>query len=277
MNNCNKLYNKLSYDEVINSSDEDKNNEFSLEALDSLLKENSSDIRLRTSQGSSIHVSEFICETIGQLCLSQEEKEANDLLPDNECLPYTDACIIWTNEDGIKQVSERAISIFERTHPRKVALFMFDNSCNHNSFAEDALLVSQMNMKDGGKRPLLHNGRMCNSSIHIMTFVDQDNKVKPKGIKRVLQECGLWVSGLTRECDGCKAGASTNLQCCATNILKSQPDFVSQKNHLQEIIEAAGYLCLKKTVSHALESHDLFGKAAVFAIKKYRSHRRVPE
>ncbi|CAG8455845.1 7806_t:CDS:2 [Dentiscutata heterogama] len=230
MNNCNKLYNELSYDEVINSSDEDENNEFSLEALDSLIKENSFDIRLRTwlSKGEistsrygchvktksllshedfksnitqNLHANKFKITpkqfTIGLLCLSQEEKEANNLLLNNERLPYTDACIIVY--PGLNQ----------------------DGCCNHNSFAKDALLVSRINMKDGGKRPLLCNGRMHNGSIHIMTFVDQDNKLKPKGIKCVLQECGLWVLGLTRERDGCKAGASTNLQYCATNILKS--------------------------------------------------------
>ncbi|CAG8576819.1 14539_t:CDS:2 [Gigaspora margarita] len=86
--------------------------------------------------GSSIHISEFICEIICQICLSQEEKEANGSLPDNI----------------VKQVSERAIPIFERMHSEKVALFMFDNSCNHNAFAEDALLVSRMNMKDRKKK-----------------------------------------------------------------------------------------------------------------------------
>ncbi|CAG8802741.1 17612_t:CDS:2, partial [Cetraspora pellucida] len=34
---------------------------------------------------------------------------------------------------------------------------------------------------------------------------------------------------------------------------------------------------LKKTVPYALKSHDLSGKAAVFAVKKYRSHCQVPE
>ncbi|CAG8836145.1 20011_t:CDS:2, partial [Gigaspora margarita] len=157
-------------------------------------------------------------DTIGQLCLSQEEKEAKDSLPNSERLLYTNAYVIVYPE-----VSERAIPIFKRMNPEKVALFMFDNSCNHNAFAEDALLVSQMNMKDRGKRPLLHDSRMPDGSNHIMIFVDQDNKVKPKGINRVLQERGLWVPGLIRECDARKAGASdqTNLQCCAINILKN--------------------------------------------------------
>ncbi|RIB17724.1 hypothetical protein C2G38_2087645 [Gigaspora rosea] len=46
MNICNGSYNELPYDQVIDSSDED--DKFSLETLDSLLKKNPSDNRLRT-------------------------------------------------------------------------------------------------------------------------------------------------------------------------------------------------------------------------------------
>ena len=59
---------------------------------------------------------------------------------------------------------------------------MFDNSCNHNAFADDALVVSRMNMKDGRKQSLLCDGKMPDGSPHIMTFTDVDDTVKPKGI-----------------------------------------------------------------------------------------------
>ncbi|CAG8529325.1 21463_t:CDS:2 [Cetraspora pellucida] len=385
MNNYNKLYNELSYNEVINSSDEDKNNKFSLEALDSLLKENPSDIRLhmfvkfvedeaipaleieekktisiRTAQiwlhsrswnykghskniyynghehddvvrywqqfleqmtnlrprmavykeddinqvillrlppnvpeivlvtyNESIFytndsVKKFWGPTIGQLCLSQEEKEANDLFSNNKHLPYTNAYVV-------KQVSERAIPIFKRTHPGKVVFFIFDNSCNHNSFAEDVLLVTQINIKNEEKRLFLCNDRMHNSSIHIIIFVNQNNKVKPKGIKYVLQKHGLWMSGLTKECNRYKADALTNLQYCATNILKSQPDFRAAKQYTHLHCDYS-FKDLKKTVLHTLESvsltkihyfahrsdqymsaykHGLSRKAAIFVVKKY--------
>ncbi len=60
---------------------------------------------------------------------------------------------------------------------------MFDNSCNHNTYAEDALVVSWMNLKDGGKQLLLRNNKMSNGSSHNLTFVDVDGITKPKGIK----------------------------------------------------------------------------------------------
>ncbi len=240
----------------------------------------------------------------------------------------------WTNQDLIKQVADRAIPIFEKTHPGKVALFMFDNSSNHNAYANDALVVSRMNLKDGGKQSLLHNGKMPDGSPHIMTFIDADGITKPKGIRRILEERGLWVQGLAKQCDPCKSHVVdlTNLPCCASRILGRQPDFATQKNYLHEIIEAAGHMCIsypkfhcelnfiesfwgnakwysrlhcdysfksiKEVVPHALESvtltrirrfarrsnwymsayeWGLSGKAAVFAVKKYRSHHRVPE
>ena len=60
---------------------------------------------------------------------------------------------------------------------------MFDNSCNHNVFAEDALMVSRINIKDSGKQLLLRNGKMPDGSPHIMTFTDVDSVVKSKGIR----------------------------------------------------------------------------------------------
>ncbi|CAG8830738.1 8401_t:CDS:2, partial [Racocetra persica] len=67
-------------------------------------------------------------------------------------------------------------------------LFMFDNSSNYDSFAEDALLVSQIGMKDGTKKLLLHDNTMPDGSKHIMIYIDNANVKRPKGIKRVLEE-----------------------------------------------------------------------------------------
>jgi hypothetical protein len=191
-----------------------------------------------------------------------------------------------------------------------------------------------MNLKDGGKQPLLRNGKMPDESPHNLTFVDVDGVTKPKGIKRILEERGLWLEGLAKQCSACKSHAfdPMNPRCCASGILGHQPDFASQKNHLQEVIEAAGHMCvfypkfhcelnfiesfwgeakryarfhcdysfkgLKTIVPLALDSvglvnirryacrsarymsayeQGLSGKAAVFAVKKYRSHRRVPD
>ncbi|CAG8682496.1 14975_t:CDS:2 [Gigaspora margarita] len=55
------------------------------------------------SQGLSLHVSDFICESIGRLQLSEEECAINDSLPDDKRLVHTEACVIMypgTNRDG---------------------------------------------------------------------------------------------------------------------------------------------------------------------------------
>ncbi|CAG8719141.1 33845_t:CDS:2 [Racocetra persica] len=278
------------------------------------------------SQGLNMHVSDFICQSIGRLKLSGYERYINGLLPDDSDLKlkHTEACVIiypgsnrdgwWTCNDLINQLTERAIPIFERTHPNKIALFMFDNSSNHGAFADDALLVSRINMGDGTKMPLLRDGTKPDGSTHVMTYIDD--------------------KGLIKRCNACKKNKPDpkNPKCCATRILSAQSDFASQRSRIQEVIEAAGHMCifypkfhcelnyiesfwaeakrvarlscdysfrgLKRTVPRALDSVGLIKirrfarrserfmsayklglsrKAAAFAVKKYRSHRRIPE
>jgi len=42
-------------------------------------------------------------------------------------------------------------SLFEEKHPGCIGLFCFDQSSNHNSFKEDALVATKMNLGPGGK------------------------------------------------------------------------------------------------------------------------------
>jgi hypothetical protein len=65
---------------------------------------------------------------------------------------------------------------------------------------------------------------------------------EPKGIKVVLMERGLWRSDLRGKCHSkCPTGAT---ECCNKRILECQTDFQAQKPLIQEIIEAAGHLCI---------------------------------
>ncbi len=129
------------------------------------------------------------------------------------------------------------IPIFEHTHLEKVTLFMFDNSCNHNAFADDALVVSRINIKDRGKQLLLCDSKMPNNSSHIMTFTDVDGTVKPKGIWRVLKKHGLWIPDLKRKCNVCTQHSldPIKLDCCTIYILSAQPDFASQRIYIQKV------------------------------------------
>jgi hypothetical protein len=49
-----------------------------------------------------------------------------------------------------------------------------------------------------------------------------------------------------RRCGACTRHTPDpeKLECCAARILSAQPDFLSQKCHQQEVIEAAGHMCI---------------------------------
>jgi hypothetical protein len=63
-----------------------------------------------------------------------------------------------------------------------------------------------------------------------------------KGMEQILKERGLWPeAGLAAQCSGKCPDNRDN--CCCHNILFNQPDFVSQKSQLQELIESCNHLC----------------------------------
>ncbi|CAG8675614.1 7579_t:CDS:2, partial [Paraglomus brasilianum] len=63
----------------------------------------------------------------------------------------------WKAEHMIEQLMNRAIPIFEIIHPGCIGVFCFDQSTNHNAMAEDALVVTRMNLGPGKKQAKLHD------------------------------------------------------------------------------------------------------------------------
>lgn len=161
-------------------------------------------------------------------------------------------------------------------------------------------------------------------------YENEELRGKPKGIKAVLSERGLWQPGLCLVCPS-DVRCSDTLSCCARTVMSRQPDFVAQRGLLEEVITAAGHKIifypkfhcelnyienfwgaakqytrkhcnyswagLQETVPSAMSSislttirrfacktqrymdvyrKNLSGKAAEYAVKKYRSHRRIP-
>src|ERR1700720_3006644 len=127
---------------------------------------------------------------------------------------------------------------------------MVDNSQGHAAYAEDALLASKMNLNPGGAVPKLRDGWFMQDGCRItqpMVFPTDHptlNAGKPKGIKQVLLERGLWRQGLNLECKKPKQCSVDSIDCCARRLLSQQPDFLEQKSSVQEVIEAAGHLCI---------------------------------
>lgn len=83
--------------------------------------------------GGSLMVSEFLCPCHGSI--SRVIKACGK---DNW----------WTSEDMTNQLKNEAIDNFEKMHPNRQGLFLFDQSSNHAAMPPDALLVSKINLHD---------------------------------------------------------------------------------------------------------------------------------
>lgn len=96
------------------------------------------------------------------------------------------------------QLQNKIIPEFERVHGLGYqALFLVDNSQGHSAYAEDALVVSCMNVKPGGKQAHMRNGwyisngkKVTQSMVYPHDHADHPNA--PKGMKAVLTERGLY-------------------------------------------------------------------------------------
>ena len=140
----------------------------------------------------------------------------------------------WTNNSLVQQMPH-AISVFEATHPGKIAAFVFDNSTGHNAYADDALISSRFNMNPGGKSAYRMRSTtfVTNSGLtksQSMVFIDGDTALfdfalklsddgaavnvrrgttvsvgssligVPKGLKQVLLERELFTPGMKHCC-----------------------------------------------------------------------------
>jgi len=65
---------------------------------------------------------------------------------------------------------------------------------------------------------------------------------KPKRMKQILLEHGLWVDKLLMKCQ--QKCIATSVGCCMKQLLKLQPDFEEQHLLVQEVIEETGHLSI---------------------------------
>ncbi|PKK56901.1 hypothetical protein RhiirC2_799081, partial [Rhizophagus irregularis] len=271
----------------------------------------------KKGQDRSIHVSDFLTDTIGRLKLNEDDID--------DTIPHEARVIInpgknfdgwWNIDQLIDQIKTRTIPIFEKIHPGMIAVFAFDNSSSHAKLADDTLNAANMNLNPGGKQPIMRD-TIFNGQIQSMVFPndypDKNLRGKPKGMKLILQECGLWDSGLKGFC-GNKEASVENPRCCARHVLATQEDFLNQKPILQELNYIEMYWgaakryarqhCdytwkgLQETAPRALDSvplnhirkyarksanfmecyrKGLTGVQADYVLKKYKSHRAVPD
>lgn len=202
--------------------------------------------------GRGLHKSDTLCSTIGWLEDRTETLEYSKNYEgywNGELFVKQVSLIISSPCDHIQieaqQIKEKIIPAFECAHGAGYqALIMVDNSQGHSAYAEDALLVLRMNVNPGEKQARMQDGcyvRNGQNIIQPMVFAT-DNPTNPntaKGIKAILTERGLYQDRLRGKCKKC-----TSESCCQKHILELQPDFQQQKSLVQEVIEAAGHLCI---------------------------------
>ncbi|TFY50693.1 hypothetical protein EVG20_g11382 [Dentipellis fragilis] len=214
----------------------------------------------KKGQGRGIHQSDFICSTHGWLAEASEtleygknydgywngERFVNQVRRALRLFFIYRAYIVLTLSTQLK---EKFFPAFERLHgPGYVAIVLVDNSQGHSAYSEDALRASRMNLNPGGKQARLRDGWFKSNDgqkvIQPMCFPPDHPKFPnvPKGMKQVLTERGLWISGLLMQCKSKCDPSDTN--CCAKRILECQPDFKEQKSLVQETIEQAGHICI---------------------------------
>ena len=181
----------------------------------------------------------------------------------------------WTHKEMLKQLTEDAIPIFEELHPGCVAVFIFDQSSNHNAYADDALVVQRMSKSEKRCEPedkyvfrpgyFYHKEESGEYRIPQSMYKEkQENVLKRKrgvtiltadkqyiryfkGIEGILAERGLWLqedpyrTGKAWRVD-CKGDTADDFKCCARHMLGAQSDFLEQRTAIHEAVEKAGHI-----------------------------------
>ena len=117
----------------------------------------------------------------------------------------------------------KAIPVFKVLHPHCHAVFIFDNSQNHQAYAPDALRTSSLNLKDGGKHAKFQRPAWYFQDGVKITQPMQTATGMQKGLPTILEARGLSVPRM-----GLKE---------AKELLQFQPDFREKRTWLRETVE----------------------------------------
>jgi hypothetical protein len=155
---------------------------------------------------------------------------------------------------------ERALVEFELQFPGKQALIFVDNSSNHEARSESALNERAINSGDKmarkkgapGSAPSVdsqYKDASGNLRKQEMNWIDENNVVRRKGMKRILVERGRILEGskLGAECNKCRAEKKRGnpdrykiqeqrTKCCLRRMLSLEDDFANQKSQLEEVV-----------------------------------------
>jgi hypothetical protein len=229
----------------------------------------------RKGIGRCVHVSDFIGEEHGFLDLNKilpadqlADMKHSGVLPENTksrmiIYPGKNSNEWWDCQQLLVQV-EHFIGLFEIVHPVDVCMIVFDCSANHQAFADNALVVSRMNVKPGGKQALMRTTSYVHAfqrhlPTHQQVQIEQEMVYPadhptfaslPKGMLAVVEERGLLPverSKLLQKCKQCKLKEvrhSSITDCCLDRILSLESDFSNEKSALRDLVENRGHMCL---------------------------------
>ncbi|KAI0030465.1 hypothetical protein K488DRAFT_79611 [Vararia minispora EC-137] len=188
--------------------------------------------------GRGIHCSEFICSTVGRLEEAGEQMEYG-----KQGEGY------WNGEKFCKQLKEKFFSAFEKAYgPGHIAVVLVDNSQGHSFYADDALCVSNMNLRPGGKQSRLHDGWFIDTNggviVQPMIF-PPDHKEFPDQPK---EHCDYTFDTLRK-----------NIKIALRSV---------SEHRAWRFIEA---------YSEGLEAKAAQKQVKEFSSRRYASHRRIPE
>lgn len=89
----------------------------------------------------------------------------------------------WNNDLFLKQI-EKALKIAEAKYPPRAFkhVWVFDHSCGHTAYAPDALVVSRLNKKPGGKQPAMRDTTWAGKpqKLVMWTFLFQEVGIQGK-------------------------------------------------------------------------------------------------
>ncbi|KAF9498601.1 hypothetical protein BDN71DRAFT_1530368 [Pleurotus eryngii] len=198
----------------------------------------------KKERGRLIHVSDFINPETGRLVvIDKHGKITHDAR--KIIFPGSNGDAWWDTKQLLEQL-KTAITIFEKAHPGKRALFIFDQSSAHASLPPDALKAFNMNKSDGGKQrhqrdtiiPMSNPDPRFRGKPQKMTLPNGS----PKGLKSVLEERGFNITKLRAKCS--PVCPFENQDCCMARLLSQQDDFKNQPSMVESLITNAGHYCI---------------------------------
>ena len=132
----------------------------------------------------------------------------------------------WNSESFLANVKD-AVKIAEYKYPprRNTLVFIFDQSNCHRAYAENALNVSRMNVRPGGRQPCMRDTVLA-GCVQKMVYDDGT----PKGMKAILEERGINTSRMKGD----------NMWV----VLSFHDDFASEKTMVEHFIVEKSHKCL---------------------------------